>query len=251
MCARSTAPTTPPLLAFHAEQPVMLASTTKLVTSLAALDLLGARHRWRTTRVRDRSVGRGRLAGDLVIAGGSVGLTGNELRRWFRQMRDEGLQAVGGNIVLDDVALLHELDPKQVPTTFAERAPDTPIDARTYNLGKLLVSVKSAAGARAVVTVKPMPANMRVVNDVLMGGGCAAWARWSRADEIDAGPRLQLWVRGRWSVDCGAEDIAYVAPPAGVRLDPELGFVRPQPIAAPRLVAELWAEAGGACTAAW
>jgi hypothetical protein len=64
-------------------------------------------------------------------------------------MRDEGLQTIAGNIVLDDVALLHELDPKQAATTEAEAAPDAPIDARTYNLGKLLVTVKPASGERA------------------------------------------------------------------------------------------------------
>ncbi|MEO5843568.1 MAG: D-alanyl-D-alanine carboxypeptidase, partial [Caldimonas sp.] len=234
-----------PLVAFHAEQSFLLASTTKVVTSLAALDLLGPRHRWRTSAYATGAVVGGRLAGDLVIVGGPVGLTGNELRRWFAQMRAEGLQAIAGNIVLDDVALLHERDPKQARTTQEERAPDAPIDARTYNLGKLLVSVRPGAGDRAVVSLKPRPANVLVVNDVLMGGGCAAWARWKSAAEIESGPPLQLWVRGRWRPDCGADDIAYVVPPPEVRLEPELGGAPALPIAAPRMVADLWAEAGG------
>jgi D-alanyl-D-alanine carboxypeptidase/D-alanyl-D-alanine-endopeptidase (penicillin-binding protein 4) len=79
-----------------------------------------------------------------------------------------------------------------------------------------------------------------------MGDGCAAWARWKTAGEIGAGPPLQLWVRGRWRADCNAEDIAYVAPPAAVRLEPELGAAPALPISAPRMVADLWAEAGGA-----
>jgi D-alanyl-D-alanine carboxypeptidase/D-alanyl-D-alanine-endopeptidase (penicillin-binding protein 4) len=235
-----------PLVAYHAERPFLLASTTKVVTSLAALELLGPQHRWRTTAYATGPVVGGRLAGDLVIVGGAVGLTGNELRRWFRQMRDEGLETIAGNVVLDDVALLHELDPKQAATTVAERDAEVPVDARSYNLGKLLVSVKPVAGDRAIVTLKPSPANVRIVNDVLMGGGCAAWARWKTPDEIDAGPPLQLWVRGRWRADCPADDIAYVAPPPGARLDPELGAAHAQPIPAPRMVAALWSEAGGA-----
>jgi D-alanyl-D-alanine carboxypeptidase/D-alanyl-D-alanine-endopeptidase (penicillin-binding protein 4) len=160
-------------------------------------------------------------------------------------MRSEGVRTIAGDIVLDDVALLHELDPKQAADTAAERAPDAPVDARTYNLGKLLVTVRPGAGDRAVVALKPSPVNVRVVNDVAMGGGCAAWARWKTADEIGSGPPLQLWVRGRWRADCGADDIAYVAPPEGARFGPELGDSRTQSIAAPRMVAELWAEAGG------
>ncbi|MDQ6629482.1 MAG: D-alanyl-D-alanine carboxypeptidase, partial [Pseudomonadota bacterium] len=235
----------PALLALNAEQPFLLASTTKLVTSLAALDLLGPGHRWRTTAYATGPVNGGRLGGDLVIVGGEVGLTGSELRRWFAQMRDEGVQTISGNIVLEGVALLHERDPKQARTTEEERSVDAPIDARTYNKDKLLVSVQPAAGERALVTVKPRPANVRIVNEVWMGGGCAAWARWKSADEIEAGPPLQLWVRGRWQADCGAQDIAYVAPPADLRLEPELCAAAALPIAAPRMVAELWAEAGG------
>jgi D-alanyl-D-alanine carboxypeptidase/D-alanyl-D-alanine-endopeptidase (penicillin-binding protein 4) len=236
---------TPPLLALNAERPFLLASTTKLVTSLAALDLLGPEHRWHTSARSSGRLAGGRLGGDLVIRGGAVGLTGNELRRWFAQMRDEGLQAIGGNIVLEDVALLHELDPKQLPATEEERAPDAPMDGRTYNQGKLLVSIGPSRGERAVVGVKPRPANVVVVNDVLMGGGCAAWARWKRPDEVGQGEPLQLWVRGRWSAECPTEDIAYVASPADARFDPALGAAPTLPIAAPKMVADLWTEAGG------
>ena len=236
-----------PLVAWHADRPFLLASTTKVVTSLAALDLLGPAHRWKTTAYATGPLRGGRIVGDLVIVGGEVGLTANELRRWFAQMHDEGVHAIAGNIVLDDVALLHELDPKQATTTAAERSADAPIDPRTYNVGKLLVTVRAAAGERAAVTIRPSPANVRIVNDVFMGGeSCSAWARWKSAEEIGSGPPLQLWVRGRWRADCAADDIAYVAPPAGARLDPELGAARPQAIAAPRLVADLWAERGGA-----
>ncbi len=235
-----------PLLAYHADQAVLLASTMKVVTSLAALDLLGPGHRWRTTAYATGPVVGGRLAGDLVIVGGPVGLTGNELRRWFAQMRAEGVQTIAGKIVLDDVALLHERDPKQARATEEERAPDAPIDARTYNLGKLLVSVMPGSGERALIAVKPKPANVVIVNDVLMGGGCAAWARWKTADEVGAGPPLQLWVRGRWRADCSRDDIAYVAPPPRGRLEPQLGAGPALPVSAPKMVAELWAEAGGA-----
>ena len=236
-----------PLLAWHAERPFLLASTTKVVTSLAALDLLGPTHRWRTSAYATGPLRGGRIAGDLVIVGGEVGLTASELRRWFAQMRDEGVDAIAGNIVLDDVALLHELDPKQAAATAAERSPGAPVDPRTYNVGKLLVTVRPAAGERATVTIRPRPANVRIVNDVFMDGdSCAAWARWKSAEEIGSGPPLQLWVRGRWRADCAADEIAYVAAPLGARLDRELGAARPQPIAAPRLVADLWSEAGGA-----
>jgi D-alanyl-D-alanine carboxypeptidase/D-alanyl-D-alanine-endopeptidase (penicillin-binding protein 4) len=239
-------PDVPPLLALNADRPFLLASTTKLVTSLAALDLLGPQHRWQTTAHAAGRLSGGRLAGDLVIVGGPVGLTGNELRRWFAQMRDEGLQTIGGNIVLEDVALLHEREPRQLRVTEEERALDAAPDPRTYNEGKLLVSVRPGSGERAVVSLKPRPGNVVVVNDVFMGaGGCAAWARWKTPDEIDNGSPLQLWVRGRWRADCAGEDIAYVAAPPTARMEPALGAAPALAIPAPKMVAELWAAAGG------
>jgi D-alanyl-D-alanine carboxypeptidase/D-alanyl-D-alanine-endopeptidase (penicillin-binding protein 4) len=50
------------LVVVNAERPFLLASTTKLVTSLAALDLLGPEHRWRTGAVATGPVADGRLA---------------------------------------------------------------------------------------------------------------------------------------------------------------------------------------------
>ena len=232
------------LIALNADEPFLLASTTKLVTSLAALDLLGPGHRWKTHAIATAPVVGGRLAGNLVIRGGDLGLTAPELRRWFAEMRAGGLEQIDGNIVLEHLALLHERDPAQLATTAEERQADLPADARAYNHGKLLVSVTPAPGDRAKVSLSPAPANVVLVNDVMMGGGCAAWARWRSEAETKKGSALQLWVRGRWSDECGRDDIAWVPAPDGVRFAPRLAAA-PVPIAASRLVAELWSEAGG------
>jgi len=243
----------PDLLSLNADQPFLLASTTKLVTSLAALDLLGPDHRWTTRAHATGPLVDGRVNGDLVIVGGEVGLTAAELRRWFAQMRVEGVREVAGNIVLDGVALLHERDPAQAATTAAESSSDRhpenrlPDDARAYNLGKLLVSVEPSPGARAIVGVRPRPANVVVVNDVLMGGGCDAWARWRTPEETKGGPPMQLWVRGRWDASCGHGDIAWVRPPGAIDEGPKLSASAAvgEAVAPEQLVADLWRETGG------
>ncbi|MEO7057363.1 MAG: D-alanyl-D-alanine carboxypeptidase [Caldimonas sp.] len=264
-----------PLVELHADRPYLLASTTKLVTTMAALDLLGQDHHWVTIAQTTGQLTNGRLAGDLVLTGGPVGLTLGELSRWFAKMRAEGLRSVAGNIVLDDFTLLHERDKKQVSTTEHEReAPTLPVapssSAQVYNKGKLLVAVRPANGPRAIVTVTPKLADVLVVNDVFMGdGGCSAWARWKTADEIESGPPRQLWVRGRWRQTCPGDNIAWVTVPADLQMPaPTVASKGQQPgkdaggglaaaasrsrvtagptaIPAPRLVAELWARAGG------
>ncbi len=263
----------PPLIALNADRPYLLASTTKLVTTMAALDLLGPDHHWVTIAQTTSALKDGRLGGDLVLTGGPVGLTLSELGRWFAKMRAQGVRSVAGNIVLDDFTLLHERDPKQISTTEQESdAPPLPVaptpSARAYNEGKLLVAVRPGDGPRATVTVTPKPANALVVNDVFMGdGGCSAWARWKTPDEIESGPPLQLWVRGRWKASCPGDNIGWVAPPADLQLAGAPNTKKAQArgkgdtgtragtvattvaarsaIPSTRVVADLWAKAGG------
>jgi len=58
---------TTPLVSLNADRPYLLASTAKLVTTMAALDLLGQDHHWVTIAQTTGPVAGGRLAGDLVL----------------------------------------------------------------------------------------------------------------------------------------------------------------------------------------
>jgi D-alanyl-D-alanine carboxypeptidase/D-alanyl-D-alanine-endopeptidase (penicillin-binding protein 4) len=240
------------LAALNAEQPFVMASTTKLVTSLAALDLLGPTHRWRTQAVATGPVRGGRLAGDLVISGASAGMTPAELRRWFKQMRGEGLAEVGGNIVLERLPLLYEGHPAQAAATAREAAPaETALRPVAARPGSLVVAVQPASGERASVSLQPRPVGVTVINDVFMGDGdCNAWAGWRDARQTGGGP-AQLWVRGTWNASCGGREIAYVRLPATARFAgevalPSAGGAAPlAAVSTTRLVAALWAETGG------
>ncbi|HJV60477.1 MAG TPA: D-alanyl-D-alanine carboxypeptidase [Albitalea sp.] len=224
------------LAELNAEQPFLMASTTKVVTSLAALDLLGPTHAWQMQAYATGPVVAGRLRGDLVLVGSSTGLTPAELTRWFRQMRGEGLSEVSGRIVLDGVALLRE-EPPPAPEDLGDAVPE-PAAARG---NELIVSIEPGTGERAQVDVRPRPLDLRVIDDVFMGDGCNAWAQW-RQERPGATP--QLWVRGQWEAGCGRRDVAQVRPSAPLRFAPR---AQPSPpgLTAARMVAGLWAEAGG------
>lgn len=254
------------LAALNAEQPFVMASTTKLVTSLAALDLLGPDYRWRTRAFATGPLEGGRLAGDLVIVGGSAGLTPGELSRWFKQMRREGLTEVTGFIVLERVALLREsnnwrelLEANAVPQSQAVAVALAPPPATAYGNrgapGSLVVAVAPSTGTRAILTLSPRPAGITVVNDVVMGEGCVAWAVWESSDESGAGAP-QLVVRGQWDSSCGKRVVASVRAPASVTLAPapqEMPTLRLPVMAVPAravpavplIVAGLWKSAGG------
>jgi D-alanyl-D-alanine carboxypeptidase/D-alanyl-D-alanine-endopeptidase (penicillin-binding protein 4) len=260
--------TLPAFAALNAEQAFLMASTTKVVTSLVALDLLGADYRWRTRAYATGAVRGGRLAGDLVIVGGNAGLTPSELSRWFKQMRTEGLSEIAGHIVLEHLAFLHEsndwretLDASAVapiPSPESTAAPMARLASayvRRGAPGSLVVTVAPSNGPRAIVTLSPRPAGITVVNDVRMGEGCTAWAVWESADNTP-GAAPQLMVRGQWDSGCGKRDVAAVRAPASLKIVPAVDVMptlalpvmtAPPPLlpAAPRIVAGLWEEAGG------
>lgn len=245
-----------PLAALNAEQTFWLASTTKVVTSLAALDLLGPAYLWPLRAHATGPLVNGQLRGDLVIAGNRHPITADELRLWFKQMRAEGLQSINGQLVLEGLLLLPEgsTDDDDEVSAAASEPTATGVrsdSARAYNEGSMVLSIEPGSGDHAKIVLTPKPYDVVIVNDVLMGGPCDAWARWANPGD-NFGPKPHLWVRGRWDASCPKEYVAYVRPLPGMVgsanvVLPTLG-VASAPLSVSsvgRAVAALWAEAGG------
>ena len=96
-----------PTLAVDADQPRIPASVTKLITSIAALDLLGPDHRWHTDVLIDGHVQNGRLQGNLYIKGyGDPYLTSEDYAGLIRTIRAKGIEDIDGDLVFDDSHLL-------------------------------------------------------------------------------------------------------------------------------------------------
>lgn len=234
------------LAALNPEQPYQLASTAKVVTALAALDLLGAQYRWRTYAFLGGPLVNGRLLGDLlIVGGGDAYLRTADLRAWFQRLQAEGLREVWGDIVLDRFAFrLRDDDHANTPPPAPDRPHHARPDALTLDEGVLQVVVQSAPRGKPVVSVTPPLAGLRLINEVGAGnGGCAVWAQSEPGGTagvagtsarrglppLPAPPTLA--VRGSWSPRCGARELA-LAP-----LSHEEFTVR--------AVEGLWREAGG------
>jgi D-alanyl-D-alanine carboxypeptidase/D-alanyl-D-alanine-endopeptidase (penicillin-binding protein 4) len=90
------------LLAHRAAEPVNPASVMKLVTSYAALDLLGPAFTFHTDVLLDGDLAGGVLDGNLVIRGGAdPKLTYERLWQLAHQLRARGLREVRGDVVID------------------------------------------------------------------------------------------------------------------------------------------------------
>jgi D-alanyl-D-alanine carboxypeptidase/D-alanyl-D-alanine-endopeptidase (penicillin-binding protein 4) len=87
------------------EQPRVLASNEKLLTSMAALDLLGPSFRYRTSAASDEQPHGGVLHGDLWLVGsGDPTLTTTDLAVLADRLRASGLRRVRGRVVGDTSA---------------------------------------------------------------------------------------------------------------------------------------------------
>lgn len=220
-----------PLVSLNAETPFVMASTTKLVTSMAALDLLGPQFRWRTFAFARGPIENGRLAGDLwIVGGGNALLSSAELRLWMGQWRTLGLNEIAGNIVLDRFAFqLNDSDHERTPPPAADRPHHNRPDALSVDEGVLRVSLQPDPAGRVAVQLEPPLAGLEVDPRQVRRGGCSAWIQWG---DKAAGLPGRVKVVGEWNAHCGRRQVAAMAPLA------QSEFVH-------RAFAGLWAEAGG------
>jgi D-alanyl-D-alanine carboxypeptidase/D-alanyl-D-alanine-endopeptidase (penicillin-binding protein 4) len=91
------------VLRWEDEAPRNPASTMKLITTLVGLDVLGPTYRWTTEVFALGEIAAGTLDGDLLIKGhGDPFLVTERVWQMLRLVRQAGVDAIEGNLVLDD-----------------------------------------------------------------------------------------------------------------------------------------------------
>jgi serine-type D-Ala-D-Ala carboxypeptidase/endopeptidase (penicillin-binding protein 4) len=198
-----------PRLAVNAGQPMNPASLMKLVTTFAALELLGPAYTWKTDIWSAAPLDNGVLAGDLFIRGSAdPKLTFEQFWLLLRQLRARGVHEITGDLVLDR-SLIAASD--QDPSAFDEKP------LRPYNVGPdaLLLNFKTVrltlvpdAAKKAVqVIAEPEPANLDITNLVRLGNnGCGDWKEGLRADLSQHANRWRLTLTGSYSASCGEKN---------------------------------------------
>lgn len=79
------------------------ASVQKLLTSVVALDKLGAEFRWKTSFFASNKIENGVLDGDLILYGqGAPDLSDEGIENLVNQLKEKGLQKIKGNIIGDE-----------------------------------------------------------------------------------------------------------------------------------------------------
>jgi D-alanyl-D-alanine carboxypeptidase/D-alanyl-D-alanine-endopeptidase (penicillin-binding protein 4) len=190
-------------LDFNETAPFNPASTMKLVTTLAGLELLGPQFSWRTDALATTPVANGVLEGDLFLRGnGDPRFVIEHLWLLVQRLRGVGLREIRGDLVLDRsafAALPHD------PAAFDGES------LRPYNAGPdaLLLNYKSVSfhfvpdtDARQVrVYAIPQLSGMTVPATVrALDGACNDWRARLGGDFADA---MRPQFRGGFPLSCG------------------------------------------------
>ena len=93
------------MVSVNATRSMNPASTMKLLTTYAGLEMLGPAYTWKTEAYLDGKLDQGVLHGDLILKGyGDPKLTLEKFWLWLRELRSRGLREIRGNLVLDHSA---------------------------------------------------------------------------------------------------------------------------------------------------
>lgn len=91
-----------PLISINAAQAMNPASTMKLLTTYAGLELLGPTYTWKTEAYLDGKLEKGVLKGNLILKGyGEPKFTIEQFWLWLSELRARGLKEIQGDLILD------------------------------------------------------------------------------------------------------------------------------------------------------
>src|SRR5205814_2008457 len=198
-----------PLFAYDAERPMNPASVMKLVTTFAALEILGRDYRWKTEAYLGGPILNRILKGDLVLKGyGDPKITVEQWRQFMTALRANGLDAIDGDLALDRSYFSL---PAHDPASF-DGEPLKP-----YNVGPdaLLVNFKSVRllfmpdAVSGTVSVNAEPRLDHVIvarSPALDGADCGDWRSGVGASFVSAADRASVAFAGRYAASCGERD---------------------------------------------
>jgi D-alanyl-D-alanine carboxypeptidase/D-alanyl-D-alanine-endopeptidase (penicillin-binding protein 4) len=194
-----------PLVSYNAEMAFNPASTMKLVTTHAALSLLGPDFRWRTTLLMRGRLEGDVLDGDLVLqGGGDPKLVIEDLTEIIMRLRANGLREIRGNLVVDDsLYSLAEASGESIDGDHSQPYNVRP-SAALMNFKAVRVVVRPE-GERLAVLFDP-PLDVPVIDEVkLVRGPCRSGV--GRLAIRESGPEESPSIRvsGQYSAACGEQ----------------------------------------------
>ncbi len=226
-----------PRISVNAAQPLNPASVMKLLTTYAALELLGPAYTWKTEAYTHGKLTDGVLEGDLILKGyGDPKLNLENFWLLLRQLRARGLREIRGDLVLDH-SFFEAVD--YDPARFDNeplRAYNVAPDALLVNFKAVRLQFVPQPDSLSVqVIADPLPAQVDIINLLtLTTAPCNGWKEALRTDVTTSATRWRVILTGNYSADCG-EKITHLS----LLTHPQFAY---------GVFRRLWEESGGKLT---
>ncbi|GAB1235190.1 D-alanyl-D-alanine carboxypeptidase/D-alanyl-D-alanine-endopeptidase [Ferrigenium sp. UT5] len=194
-----------PLISINPRRPMNPASTMKLLTTYAALDLLGPAYTWKTEAYLDGELKDGLLQGDLILKGyGDPKFTIEQFWLWLSELRARGLRDIRGDLVIDRSYFdLPQHDPAEFDND-PVRAYNVGPDAMLLNFNTLRLRYLPDSTGLKVVSEPPLD-GMRLDNQLTpndTNGNCDNWD--DRFSVQPSGDSVVL--QGDYPIGCGERE---------------------------------------------
>lgn len=219
-----------PLISHNGREAMNPASVMKLLTTYAALEILGPAYVWKTDALVDTAPADGRIEGNLYLRGsGDPRLALEQFWLFLRQLRTRGVTDINGDLVLDRSAFML---PTHDPAAFDSdplRPYNAGADALLVNLKSLRLTLRADPEHRVVTVLHDTPGTEHRVNNrlTLTQEECGDWRNRltiSVKDDV-------ITLEGPFASGCGEKPLHLSAWPADTQVE--------------LLFRALWQELGG------
>ena len=154
------------------------ASTMKILTTLAGLDILGPQYRWRTNIYTDGVIRQGTLKGNLYLQGtGDPKLIPEELAKLMKSLQALGIQKIDGNLFFDRSAYAPSVMEHDTIDGEALRAYNVPPDPLLYAFRTLSFQLGKSRTADFIdISYTPALSQLKINNQMqLVDQACENW----------------------------------------------------------------------------
>ena len=166
------------ILDWRASEAMNPASTMKILTTLAGLDILGPQYRWRTKIFTDGVVRQGTLKGNLYLQGsGDPKLIPEELAKLMKDLQALGIQKIDGNLFFDRSAYAPSVMEHNTIDGESLRAYNVPPDPLLYAFRTLSFQIGKSRTADFIdISYTPALSQLKVLNQMqLVERACDNW----------------------------------------------------------------------------
>jgi serine-type D-Ala-D-Ala carboxypeptidase/endopeptidase (penicillin-binding protein 4) len=195
-----------PLLSYNSTVPRNPASTMKVVTTYAALEVLGPAYTWRTRAYATGPVSNQVLDGNLVlVGGGDPFLTAERWWGFVNGLRQTGIARVTGDVIIDDSYFAPQGDDRGAFDNKPGSTYNVLPDALLVNFQTVDFSLfPDVAAGTLRASAYPWPANLTIDNTARLDrGACRRGGSGVAVATPDGAAGNRIAISGRYASGCG------------------------------------------------